>query len=119
MLTKIEGKILHLNVLFHGQVDLERAHMKVELQVHLDGGGHLDLDSVERVLLLTLGRIRKMATTKRVAKMTPGWSAMPLVIKLKMAFLPSSDVNSIMLSNILGSLAVPAVYFCASINLDL
>ena len=48
MLTKVEGKILHLNVLFHGQVDLERAHMKVELQVHLGGGGHLDLDSVER-----------------------------------------------------------------------
>ena len=70
------------------------------------------------VLLLTLGRRRRMAT-KRVAKMTPGWSAMPLVIKLKMAFLPSSDVNSIKLSNILGSLAVPAVYFCASINLDL
>ena len=49
MLTKVEGKILHLNVLFHGQVDLERAHMKVELQVHLDGGGHLYLNSVERV----------------------------------------------------------------------
>ena len=70
------------------------------------------------VLLLTLGRRRRMAT-KRVAKMTPGWSAMPLVIKLKMAFFPSSDVNSIKLPNILGSLAVPAVYFCASINLDL
>ena len=46
MLTKVEGKIFHLNVLFHGQVDLERAHMKVELQVHLDGRGHLYLDSV-------------------------------------------------------------------------
>ena len=68
------------------------------------------------VLLLTLGRRRRMATTKRVAKMTPGWSAMPLVIKLKMAFLPSSDVNSIKLSNIICSLAV---YLCASINLDL
>ena len=69
--------------------------MKVELQVHLDGGGLIYLDSV---LLLTLGRIRKMATTKRVAKMTPGWSEMLLVIKLKMAFFPSSDVNSIKLS---------------------
>ena len=67
------------------------------------------------LLILTLGRKRRMAT-KRVAKMTPGWSAMPLVIKLKMAFLPSSDVNSIKLSNIICSLAV---YLCASINLDL
>ena len=71
------------------------------------------------VLLLTLGKRRKMATTKRVAKMTPGWSEMPLVIKLKMAFLPSSDVNSIKLSNILCLLAVLAVYLCASSNLDL
>ena len=68
------------------------------------------------LLILTLGRRRRMATTKRVTKMTPGWSEMPLVIKLKMAFLPSSDVNSIKLSNILCSLAV---YFCTSINLDL
>ena len=68
------------------------------------------------MLLLTIGRIRRMATTKRVAKMTPGWSEMTLVIKLKMAFLRSSDVNSIKLSNILCSLAV---YLCASFKLDL
>ena len=67
------------------------------------------------MLLLTIGRIKRMATTKRAAKMTPGWSEMPL-IKLKMAFLPSSDVNSIKLSNILCSLVV---YLCASFNLDL
>ena len=67
------------------------------------------------LLILTLGRKRRMAT-KRVAKMTPGWSEMPLVIKLKMAFLPSSDVNSIKLSNILCSLAV---YLCARIYFDL
>ena len=111
MLTKVEGKNFHLNVLFHGQVDLERVHMKVELQVHLDVGGHLYLGSVGRgatvaLLLLTIGRIRRVATTKRAAKMTPGWSEMPLLIKFKMAFLPSSDVNSITLSNILCSLCI-------------
>ena len=57
------------------------------------------------VLLLTLGSRSRMATTYWVAKMTPGWSEMPLLIKFKMAFLPSSDVNSIKLSNIFCSLA--------------
>ena len=76
----------------------------------------------EGALLLTIGRIRRMATTKRAAKMTPGWSEMTLVIKLKMAFLPSSDVNSIKLSNILCSLCICVLvltWICKILSVDL
>ena len=87
--------------------------MKGELQVHLDGGGHLYLDSVERGA--TTHPWPEQEDGENQKKMTPGWSDMPLVIKLKMAFLPSSDVDSIKVSNILCLLTV---YLCASFNLD-